>query len=35
VAAIIAHKEQFAGKRVATVLCGSSITTILFEEYLS
>lgn len=35
VAAIMAHKEQFAGKRVATVLCGSSITTIQFKEYLS
>jgi threonine dehydratase len=34
VAAIVAHPEQFTGKRVATVLCGSNITHSQIETYL-
>jgi threonine dehydratase len=34
VAAIIAHRSEFAEQRVATVLCGSNITTLKFKEYL-
>jgi threonine dehydratase len=35
VAAIVAHRMQFAGQRVATVLCGSNITPSQFAAYLS
>ncbi len=35
VAAVVAHRMQFAGQRVATVLCGSNITTSQFEAYVS
>jgi threonine dehydratase len=34
VAAIVAYRQQFAGKEVATVLCGSNITPLQIEEYL-
>jgi peptide deformylase len=34
VAAIVAHRELFAGKNVATVLCGSNITEPQIKEYL-
>jgi threonine dehydratase len=34
VAAIVAHRELFAGKNVATVLCGSNITESQIKEYL-
>jgi threonine dehydratase len=34
VAAIIAHKSVFSGLRVATVLCGSNITSPQQQEYL-
>ncbi len=33
VAAIVAHPAQFAGRRVATVLCGSNITANQIKEY--
>ena len=32
-AALVAHEAQFAGQRVATVLCGSNITAAQFAEY--
>jgi peptide deformylase len=35
VAAILAHPAQFAGLRVATVLCGSNITESQIKEYLT
>ncbi len=35
VAAIIAHRAQFAGKNVATVLCGSNITEVQIKEYMT
>jgi threonine dehydratase len=35
VAAIVAHRMQFADQRVATVLCGSNITPSQFSAYLS
>ncbi len=35
VAAIVAHRELFAGKNVATVLCGSNITESQIEAFLS
>jgi threonine dehydratase len=34
VAAIVAHRARFAGKRVATVLCGSNITEQQIAKYL-
>lgn len=34
VAAILAHRERFAGRHVATVLCGSNITQHQVKEYL-
>jgi peptide deformylase len=34
VAAIVAYRELFAGKNVATVLCGSNITESQIKEYL-
>ncbi len=34
-AGIVAHREQFAGQRVATVLCGSNITEQHFEQLLA
>jgi peptide deformylase len=34
VAAIVAHREQFEGKQVATVLCGSNITESQIKQYL-
>jgi threonine dehydratase len=34
VAAIVARRELFAGKNVATVLCGNNITKSQIEEYL-
>lgn len=34
VAAIVAHRAQFAGQRVATVLCGSNITELQINQYL-
>jgi peptide deformylase len=33
VAAIVAHRAQFAKKAVATVLCGSNLTTPQIQEY--
>jgi peptide deformylase len=33
VAAIVAHRERFAGKTVATVLCGSNLTQDQIETY--
>jgi threonine dehydratase len=35
VAAIVAHRAQFAGKNVATVLCGSNIAEAQIKEYLA
>ena len=35
VAIIVAHRAQFAGKNVATVLCGSNITEVQIKEYLA
>jgi threonine dehydratase len=35
VAAIVAYRMQFAGQRVATVLCGSNITASQFAMYMS
>jgi peptide deformylase len=35
IAAIVAHREQFFGKTIATVLCGSNITESQIKEYLS
>jgi threonine dehydratase len=35
VAAIVAHRMQFADQRVATVLCGSNITASQFAAYAS
>ncbi|MBA2674931.1 pyridoxal-phosphate dependent enzyme [Ramlibacter sp.] len=34
VAALVAHRARFAGKRVATVLCGSNITEQQIAQYL-
>jgi peptide deformylase len=34
IAAIVEHREHFAGKTVATVLCGSNITELQIKEYL-
>lgn len=34
VAAIVAHPQQFAGKAVATVLCGSNVTQAQIDAYL-
>lgn len=34
VAAIVAHRAQFAGKRVATVLCGSNVQAEFFQSIL-
>jgi threonine dehydratase len=33
IAAIVAHREQFLGKNVATVLCGSNLTASQIQEY--
>lgn len=35
VAAIVAHRAQFAGQRVATVLCGSNLTESQIRRYLT
>jgi threonine dehydratase len=35
VAAIVAHPMHFAGKCVATVLCGSNVTASQFAAYVS
>ena len=32
-AGIVAHRAQFAGQRVATVLCGSNLTELQIKEY--
>jgi threonine dehydratase len=34
-AAIVAHRAQFVGKKVATVLCGSNITEAQVQAYLT
>ncbi len=33
-AAILAHREQFAGKRIATPLCGSNITAVQIKDWI-
>lgn len=35
VAGIVAHRDRFAGKRVATVLCGSNVTEQQIAQYLN
>jgi threonine dehydratase len=34
IAAIVAHRAQFADQKVATVLCGSNVTESQIKEYL-
>ncbi len=35
VAAVAAHREQFAGKRLATVLCGGSLSANQYAQYVA
>ena len=35
VAALMAHREKFAGQRVATVLCGGNVTGAQIKDWLS
>jgi threonine dehydratase len=33
VAAVLENRERFAGRRVATILCGSNVTTDVFARW--